>query len=88
VFVDAGDAFDLPGQVALAGHPFGWDQLRFSAGAELRLEIVAAYTLRTDLRLGVARPLGALFGEGRKADEAIGLSLPAVAFYFTVGESF
>ncbi len=88
VFLDAGDAFDLPGQVALAGHPLSADELRFSVGAELRLEIVLGYYLRTDVRLGVARPLGALLGDGRAADAAIGLDLPAVAWYLTVGPSF
>jgi hypothetical protein len=36
----------------------------------------------------VARPLGALFGAGRAADVEAGLALPAVEFYFTIGESF
>jgi hypothetical protein len=88
LFMDAGDAFDLPGQVVLAGHKASWDEVRFSVGGELRAEVVLGYYLRTDLRFGVARPLGALFGAGRAADEAAGLKLPEVVFYFTVGQSF
>jgi hypothetical protein len=88
VFMDTGETFDRPGQVVIAGHPASIEELRFSAGAELRLEIVLGYSLRTDLRLGAARPLGALFGAGRAADAEAGLVLPAVAFYVTIGESF
>ncbi len=60
VFLDVGDAFDLPGELPFAGHPLDAEQLRFSAGAELRTEIVLGYYLRADLRIGVATPLGAL----------------------------
>jgi hypothetical protein len=88
LFVDGGDAFDRPGQVPLAGHHLSAEQLRFSAGAELRLEVALAYFFLTDLRLGAARPLGALFGGGRAADRAAGIDDPAVAIYFTVGASF
>jgi hypothetical protein len=87
-FLDVGDAFDLPGQVIIAGHPASFDQLRFSAGAELRTELVLGYYLRTDVRFGVAAPLGALLGDGRAADTAIGLELPAVVFYVAIGSSF
>lgn len=88
LFVDGGDAFDLPHQVPLAGHALSAEQLRFSAGAELRLEVVLGYYIRTDLRLGVARPLGALFGTGRAADRALGLDLPALAWYLAFGSTY
>ncbi|HEX9242880.1 MAG TPA: BamA/TamA family outer membrane protein [Anaeromyxobacter sp.] len=88
VFLDAGDAFDLPGQVPIAFHPWSIEQVRFSTGAEVRLELVLGYYFRTDVRIGAARPLGALFGDGRAADVEAGLSVPDVAFYVTVGSSF
>ena len=86
-FLDAGETFDRPGELGFAGHPFEWRELRFSTGAELRLEIVLAYNLRTDLRLGVAQPLGPLLGSGRAADRAIGLDGRPV-FYVVLGPSF
>jgi len=88
LFVDAGDAFDLPGELAIAGHRLAADELRFTAGAELRLEVVLGYYLRTDVRIGVARPLGALLGDGRAADRANGVDLAQAAFYVTIGPSF
>jgi hypothetical protein len=88
LFLDAGDAFDLRGQVPLAGHDLSAEELRFSAGAELRVELVLGYYIRTDLRLGVARPLGALLGEGRRADRAAGIDLADLAWYVTIGPSF
>jgi hypothetical protein len=88
LFLDVGDAFDLPNQVPIAGHPLSADELRFSFGAELRLEVVLGYFLRTDIRIGVARPLGAALGAGRAADTAIGLDVPEVTWYLTVGPSF
>jgi hypothetical protein len=88
LFVDAGDAFDRPGELPFAGHGLEASELRFSAGAELRLEVVLGYYLRTDLRIGVARPLGALLGRGRAADRAANID-PADAYvYVTVGPSF
>jgi hypothetical protein len=88
LFLDGGDAFDLRGQLPLAGHALAAEELRFSAGAEVRLELVLAYYLRTDLRIGVARPLGALFGRGRAADEALGIDLPQVAWYVAFGSTY
>jgi len=90
VFADLGDAFDLPGEVELAGHPLRADELRAGVGAELRLELALAYHLVTDLRLGVARALGAVFGDGRAADEArLGNDAPdAVQVYVTIGVPF
>ncbi len=88
LFLDAGDAFDLPGELPISGHPFAADELRFSAGAELRLEVVLGYYIRTDVRIGVARPLGALAGRGRAADREAGLDLEGAAFYVTVGPAF
>jgi Omp85 superfamily domain/WD40-like Beta Propeller Repeat len=87
VFADAGETFDRPGELRFAGHPFTWSQLRFSTGAELRLEIVLAYALRTDLRLGFAQPLGALLGSGRAADRALGVG-EGPLFYVVLGPSF
>ena len=88
MFLDVGDAFDLPREVTLAGHGLAAEELRFCAGAELRLEVALGYYLRTDIRLGVARPLGALLGRGRAADRAAGLDLAEAAFYVTIGPSF
>jgi hypothetical protein len=85
LFMDSGETFDRPGQVAIAGHPLLLQELLFSAGAELRAEIVLGYSVRTDLRFGLARPLGALFGAGRSVTP---YSMTKVAFYFTIGESF
>ncbi|HET8539222.1 MAG TPA: BamA/TamA family outer membrane protein [Anaeromyxobacter sp.] len=87
LFLDAGDAFDRPGELPFAGHGFEWEQLRFSTGAELRTEFVLGYYLRTDLRVGVAKPLGALLGGGRAADRAAGIDA-GTTFYVTVGPSF
>jgi hypothetical protein len=88
LFVDAGDAFDLPGELPFAGHGLDADELRFSAGAELRLELVLGYHIRTDLRAGVARPLGALLGGGRAADRDAGLDPGEVVGFVTLGASF
>jgi hypothetical protein len=88
VFLDGGDAFDLPGELRFAGHELEVEELRFGTGAELRLEVVLGYYLRTDVRLGVARPLGALFGRGRAADRAAGVPPDPVAVYVTIGPSF
>jgi outer membrane protein assembly factor BamA len=88
LFLDGGDAFDLPRQVAIAGHELSEKQLRFSTGAELRLEVVLGYYIRTDIRLGVARPLGALFGNGRAQDRAYGIDLPQVAWYISLGSTY
>jgi hypothetical protein len=88
VFVDAGDAFDLPGEVPFAGHGLEAAELRFAAGAELRLELVLGYYLRTDLRIGVARQLGALLGRGRAADRDAGVRLADAAVFVTLGPSF
>lgn len=88
LFLDAGDAFDMPGEISLAGHALSKEQLRFSAGAELRAELVLGFYLRTDLRVGVARPLGALLGGGRAADRAAGIETPEAVFYLVLGPSF
>jgi outer membrane protein assembly factor BamA len=88
VFLDAGDAFDRPGEIAIAGHHLSAEELRFGTGAELRLETVFGYWLMTDVRIGVARALGALLGSGRAADRAAGVDLPAAIYYLTAGASF
>ena len=90
VFADVGDAFDRPGEVTLAGHGLAADELRAGVGAELRLELVLGYFLRTDLRLGVARALGAVLGDGRAADEArLRQDAPGeVQAYVTLGQAF
>jgi Tol biopolymer transport system component len=79
LFADAGDAFDLPGELAFAGHRLDLEQLRFSAGAELRLEVVLGYALRTDVRVGVARALGRVLLRDRAGD---------FTAYVAVGPSF
>jgi hypothetical protein len=88
LFLDGGDAFDRPGELPIAGHALAADELRFGTGAELRLEVVLGYYLRTDVRIGVARPLGALFGRGRAADRDAGIEVEDAVFYLTVGPSF
>jgi hypothetical protein len=88
LFLDAGDAFDRPGELAIAGHRLAADELRFGAGAELRLEVVLGYYLRTDVRIGVARPLGALLGRGRAADRDLGVPIDPAVVYVTIGQSF
>jgi hypothetical protein len=88
VFLDAGEAFDLPGELPFAGHRLDLEQLRFSAGAELRLEVVLGYYLRTDVRIGVARPLGAVLGHGRAADRAAGLDRADALVFVAIGPSF
>jgi hypothetical protein len=88
VFLDVGETFDRPGELPIAGHPLSADELRFSAGAELRVEVALFYFLRTDIRLGVARPLGALLGAGRAADVERGLVLPDLVGYLSLGSSF
>jgi len=88
VFLDAGDAFDLPGELRFAGHRLDAEEIRFAAGVELRAEIVLGYHLRTDLRVGVARPLGALLGRGRAADRDAGLDLAEAQVFVMLGPSF
>lgn len=86
VFLDGGQAFDLPGQIPIAGERLDADLLRFGWGAELRLEVVLGYYLMTDVRIGVARSLGTLHG-WPEADRAAGLE-PATVWYIAVGPSF
>jgi hypothetical protein len=89
VFVDVGDAFDRPGEPPLAGHRLSADELRLGAGAELRLEIVLGYHVRTDLRLGAARAFGAFLGDGRAADRRrTGETPPDVYPYVILGGAF
>ncbi len=84
VFVDAGEAFVQGTERGYAGSGFRWDRLRIGAGAELRLELVLAYWITTDLRLGVARGLGRPFrGESPGQDP-----LAEWQGYVTFGPSF
>ncbi len=87
LFVDAGETFDLPGELRFAGHAFDAAQIRLGAGAEVRLEVVLGYYLRTDVRIGVARALGTVRG-GRAADRDAGIVLDEVVPYVVVGPSF
>ncbi len=83
LFADLGDAFDLPGTPAFAGHRFRWDQLRLGAGAELRLELALGYFAVTDLRLGLARAFGRPFrGEGSEP------GVEALSAYLRLGSAF
>ena len=84
VFTDAGDAFDLPGEVPVAGYRADLAHTRFGVGAELGLEMVFGYWLRTDVRLGIARPLGPIFQGGREQDLLELGEAPAVRFYVTI----
>jgi len=83
LFVDAGAVFGA--RDGAMGRRLGSaDLLRFGAGGELRLEVVLAYYLRTDLRLGVARGLGPLLAASpRPADP-----LATTQVYLGLGESF
>lgn len=58
VFADVGETFVKGTERGYAGSGFRWDRLRVGAGVEARLELVLAYWLVTDLRLGLARGLG------------------------------
>jgi hypothetical protein len=82
LFLDGGGAFPLRG-----GAPVSWrERVRFGAGAELRLEVVLGYQLRTDVRLGLAQGLGRLIApwvRGPGADP-----LAETQLYVTIGESF
>lgn len=79
LFLDAGDAWGTPSRVGRLDP----ERLRFGAGAELRVEVVLGYQLRTDLRLGVARGLGPLLGRGAEPDP-----LAETQGYVAVGEAF
>lgn len=69
LFADLGEAFVLGTERGYAGPGFRWDRLRLGVGVELRLELVLAYWVVTDLRLGVARGLGRpLAGESPAQD--------------------
>lgn len=83
VFVDAGDAFDVPGQLPFAGHELDLGGLRFGAGAELGLEVVLGYWVTTDVRVGVAHAFGRLLeGEWREP------GTDPVSAYVTIGQAF
>jgi hypothetical protein len=86
VFADLGETFDRPGEPSLAGHPLDVEELRLGVGAEIRLELVLGYYLMTDLRIGLARAMGAPFGGWRAADEA--LAPDEVSPYVLLGTSF
>ena len=83
IFLDGGAAFGT--RDGSMGRRLGaLDLLRFGAGAELRLEVVLGYYLRTDVRLGFARGLGPLLARApRPADP-----LQETQLYLTVGEAF
>jgi outer membrane protein assembly factor BamA len=86
LFFDAGETFDLRGQVRFAGHAFDARRLLLAAGAELRLEVVLGYYLRTDVRIGFARSLGPL--GGRTEEERVPETDPGSSWFVTVGPSF
>jgi len=83
IFGDLGDAFDRPGTLPFAGHPFGWNELRLGAGAELRLEIALGYFVVTDVRLGLAHAFGRAF-----AGESEEPGVPALTVYAILGGTF
>ena len=86
VFADLGETFDRPGEPVLAGHELAVDELRLGVGAEVRLELVFGYYVTTDLRVGLARAMGAPFGGWRAADAQ--LSPDEVSPYVLFGASF
>lgn len=82
VFADGGGAFPLR-----SGAPVSWrERVRFGAGAELRLEVVLGYQLRTDVRLGFAQGLGRVLAPWVRGPGADPLAETQV--YVTLGESF
>ena len=74
-----------PASCPIAGHPLAADELRFGVGAELRLEVVLGYFLRTDVRLGVARPLGAAPRPGPRGRPGRGPRPRAEAAFYLTG---
>ncbi len=87
IFLDAGTAY-LPAEDGGPGVGLrGLSSLRFGTGAELRLEVVLGYYLRTDVRLGVARGLGPLLAPWRNGKPAPD-PLAETQVYVTVGPSF
>jgi len=83
LFLDAGGAF-RQGDGEQGRRLGDLRRLRFGAGAELRLEVVLGYQLRTDLRLGVARGLGPLLAPSPKPADPFART----EVYFTLGEAF
>jgi len=82
-FLDMGTVY-VPRQGEGPGFTFrGFDAVRFGAGAELRLEVVLGYYLRTDVRIGLARGLGKLLASPRPGDP-----YALTQFYVAVGPSF
>jgi hypothetical protein len=84
LFADLGETFVHGTERGYSGHDFNWDRLRLGVGAELRLEVVLAYWLVSDLRLGAACGLGRPFGTGPPAADP----LAEVQGYLTFGPSF
>lgn len=60
-----------------------WQRLRFGAGVELRTQIYLAFNLPLEVRVGVARGLGAWFYPGHPTDP-----YAQTQVYVTLGESF
>jgi hypothetical protein len=85
VFVDAGEAFEV-GDEPFHGQPFTWDQVRFGAGAELRLEAFLGYYLLTEVRVGIAQGLGPLLGSWENGWPADPDAITQV--YVTLGSGF
>ena len=83
VFADLGDAFDLPGTLPFAGHPFRTDELRLGAGLEARLELALGYFAVTDLRLGLGHAFGRVF-QGEAREPGVG----AVEGWVVLGSAF
>jgi len=84
-FLDSGIAY-TPGFPSAPGEAdvSWWQRLRFGTGIELRLEVVLGYYITLDLRLGVARGLGALLYPGANpADPSAEWQV-----YLTLGQSF
>jgi hypothetical protein len=82
VFLDGGATFPLRN-----GAPISWrERVRFGAGAELRLEVVLGYQLRTDVRIGFAQGLGRLLAPWTRGPGADPLA--QTQLYLALGESF
>ncbi len=83
IFLDGGAVFGT--RDGAMGRRLGaLDLLRFGAGAEIRLEVVLGYYLRTDVRLGFARGLGPLLAPSPRPPDP----LQETQVYLTVGEAF
>jgi outer membrane protein assembly factor BamA len=77
VFLDSGIAW-----VPVRDYQW-WQRLRFGAGVELRVQLVVGFYVPFDVRVGVARGLGAWLAPGHPSDP-----YAVTQVYVTLGQSF